>query len=574
MQVTNSYSNGRSDAFLRWCIAVSLALLASFGYLVTSAKSTLHINIVPTADRDLLSSANDVSLTLPARIANSVVADGWARTDNTFAASAPTAGTTPSLRWRGDIFTLDYVQLNATPKSGTLDIDVDGKRTHLDLYDPFGKTFYIKLISLAPWSSIIGFDEASEAFGIFIAVIIVALLGLKWAMPRQAAAASSHGPLVSTAYFSRLDHLRFVAAALVLLYHFFHNFITNAYRSHNPLVALIADGHTGVGLFMVLSGFIFAHIGRGKEINYKRFLLARVIRIFPLYVFALVIAFSTKRWDFKPLDIVLFAIPMANFYSVQAVPYFGQLWTIGVEFQFYSIFPFLNKFTNTRGPRYLVGLLGLFILIKACYFNLYSDGRDFGYWTILGRMDQFIIGMLGAIAYNKRHRLLGNVLAFPLSALLLLGVMTVFNLQLGGYSGTAGSSVWIIWPALEASVWMLFTLTYLSWRVRIPSGLDDLLAKFGAVSFSVYVMQYVAIPQLQRYIGVVPLTSDWTLNVLITGVFIALPGVLLLSGLTYCLIERPFFAFKVRYVSQPEHAGNVRPHPAEAREAARQEVAA
>jgi peptidoglycan/LPS O-acetylase OafA/YrhL len=554
MQAGNTYHSSltRSDLLIRLCIAVSLAVLSSFAFLITSAKPNLDVALIAKIDRNSLSTGNEISVALPAGAASSVVAPGWNRTDNTFTTSVSAAENLPTLRWGGPVFSLDYLKLNATSKSGTLDIVVNGKLTHLDLYDPFGKTFYIKLVSLAPWSSFIGYQNAAAAVAIFISVVGIALLALQWGFPKQAARAGSNVSQVNTVYLSRLDHLRFVAAALVVLYHFFHDFIGSGYRSHNPLIATVADGHTGVALFMVLSGFIFAHIGRGKEISYGRFILARVIRIFPLYIFALLIAFSTKRWDFKPADIVLFAIPVANFYSALALPYFGQLWTIGVEFQFYSIFPFLNKFTNTRGPRYLLGLLGLFILVKGCYFNLYGDGRDFGYWTILGRMDQFIIGMLGAIVYNKRHRYFGSVASFPLAAAMTLGMMTVFNLQLGGYTGTAGSPIWIIWPALEALAWMLFAVTYLSWNVRIPAYLEDTLAKFGAVSFSIYVMQYVALPQLQRYIGVVPFTDNWTLNVLMTGTFIGLPAVMLFSGLTYVLIEKPFFAFKVRYVSESD----------------------
>lgn len=70
-------------------------------------------------------------------------------------------------------------------------------------------------------------------------------------------------------------------------------------------------------------------------------------------------------------------------------------------------------------------------------------------------------------------------------------------------------------------------------------------------------MQYVALRQFQRYIGVVPFASRWTLNVLMTAVFIGLPTVLLFSGLTYVLIERPFLVFKIRYVSQTGKSNQV-----------------
>lgn len=548
-------SIARREALVRWCVAVSLAVLASFSYMMGAAKTVAQITVVPTLDRNRLSSGSNISISLPSRIVNSMVAPGWQRTNETLTIDAASSMPLAELSWTGKITKTDTVSLKASPNSGIVDIFVNGKRTHLDLYDPFGKTFYINLVSLAPWNSIIHLHALMGAVVIFLLVIAVSYAGLMVVLPPPIAVAKTHGKLLNTAYLARLDHLRFAAAAMVLLYHFFHDYVGAGYRSHIPPAAIVAEGHTGVALFMVLSGFIFAHIGHNKEINYKYFVLARIVRIFPLYIFALVLAISTKRWDFKPIDILLFVFPMANFYSAIAIPYFGQLWTIGVEFQFYAIFPFLNKFTNLRGPRYLFGILVLFVLIRAFYFNLYGDARDFGYWTILGRMDQFLIGMLGSIVYKSKSRYISSLLGFPGAAILMLGVLTTFNVHFGGYAGSGHSPLWIVWPTIEAGAWMLVTVTYLSWSVRIPAILDELLARFGAVSFSIYVMQYVAIPQLQLYIGVVPFSSDWNLNVVLSGIFLALPAVLLLSALTYSLIEKPFFEFKFRYVHQDKEGG-------------------
>ncbi len=515
---------------------------------MTSSRTDAQIAIAAATDKNTLSTGNNVAVTLPSRIASSVASD-WKRDNDTFSTQSVNNQPSSSMQWSGEISSSDMLALISTPNGGTVDVTVNGKRTHLDLYDPFGKTFYIKLVSLAPAKSIISLSKAALGLCIFALTLAISVVGLKLLLPPATTPSNAHGPLLNTAYLQRLDHLRFGAAAIVLLYHFFHDYVSAGYRSHFPFAAIIADGHTGVALFMVLSGFIFAHIGLGKEINYKNFLLSRVVRIYPLYVFALVVAFSTKRWDFKPMDMALFAFPMVNFYSVLAVPYFGQLWTIGVEFQFYAVFPFLNKFTNTRGPRYLIGLLALFIFLKACYFNLYGDARDFGYWTILGRMDQFVIGMLAAIIYKRRPRCLSNHLLFPCAVVLVMATLTVFNLYFGGYPGTNQSALWIVWPAIEAAVWGVLALSYLCWPVSLPSVLDNLLAKFGAISFSIYVMQYVAIPQLQRYIGVVPFSYDWNFNVFLAGILFAVPAVLLLSSITYAMIERPFFAFKFRYTT-------------------------
>jgi peptidoglycan/LPS O-acetylase OafA/YrhL len=87
-----------------------------------------------------------------------------------------------------------------------------------------------------------------------------------------------------SAYLSRLDHLRFIAAGLVVVYHYSHMNLLQRGGS-NPLVNLVREGHTGLALFIVMSGFLFGVITYHKEISYSRFIINRIIRIYPAYVF-------------------------------------------------------------------------------------------------------------------------------------------------------------------------------------------------------------------------------------------------------------------------------------------------
>jgi peptidoglycan/LPS O-acetylase OafA/YrhL len=71
-------------------------------------------------------------------------------------------------------------------------------------------------------------------------------------------------------YFPAIDQLRGFAATLVLFYHGLRligphlgnsveSSSSNSWiSSFNPFVALIEEGHTGVAMFIVLSGFILS----------------------------------------------------------------------------------------------------------------------------------------------------------------------------------------------------------------------------------------------------------------------------------------------------------------------------
>jgi peptidoglycan/LPS O-acetylase OafA/YrhL len=67
----------------------------------------------------------------------------------------------------------------------------------------------------------------------------------------------------NTAYIERLDHLRFFAAVLVLL---FHSWLLTGGATRGILqIQIINQGQIGVQLFMLISGFIdFRRPGRGK----------------------------------------------------------------------------------------------------------------------------------------------------------------------------------------------------------------------------------------------------------------------------------------------------------------------
>jgi peptidoglycan/LPS O-acetylase OafA/YrhL len=95
-------------------------------------------------------------------------------------------------------------------------------------------------------------------------------------------------------YIPTVDHLRAFAATLVVFYHgmqLFGSFLrTNGESfdrhwtfSKNPLVALVAEGHSAVALFLVLSGFIFTYGAAVRDISYWQFLANRMWRIAPSF---------------------------------------------------------------------------------------------------------------------------------------------------------------------------------------------------------------------------------------------------------------------------------------------------
>ena len=360
-------------------------------------------------------------------------------------------------------------------------------------------------------------------------------------------------------YLSRLDHLRFFAAALVVLFHYFHTRVGDL-RSGNPLVSFIDEGHTGIALFMVISGFIFTVIAGDRQIHYGGFIKNRVLRIYPLSVFAvflqLFISTYNDQRNYGFLQLLGWLMPFRS-ETVPLSPYFVQLWTIWVEFQFYLIFPFLLAFSRRHGSRYLWAWLGLLVLVRALVFAASGSVRFVAYETIFGRLDQFIIGMLlGRLWQARSGRNGGNEPGQSPLWLALVGLSVLLGLHLFsrkvGFSELA-SPFWIVWPGIEAALWAGFLWAYLHTRwpgpLTLRRGVDRLLASLGAASFSIYVMHNLVIAAWKAQLPGLVTGAGPVADALATGALLVLPAVLAVAAVTYCLIERPFFALRGPYLS-------------------------
>ncbi len=381
----------------------------------------------------------------------------------------------------------------------------------------------------------------------FVACFIVCLLAMGVFFSAVQTAAAKVVESKNINHIPRLDHLRFFAAALIVLYHFYHSAIPLEARGTNVLLNVISEGSSAVAIFFVLSGFIFGLIGYDKKIRYVDFVWSRVIRIYPLYIFALLLLIGANRNRFSSVDFITLLFPVFDSGSLPGLPGFGQLWTVGLEFQFYLIFPFLAAFVARNGYRYLLGLVLLAIGLRVLYFVQTGSVRDISYWTLLGRIDEFALGIGAAAVYMRRRHLFSNPLHLVLAIALALGALQ-WLVAWGGYFNGAKSILWVVWPTIGGLVWAYLLLSYVSCRIRMPGFLDKSLDKLGALSFSIYVMHSFALYWTQKYWAVWTFTKRTDLDAALRGILICLPLAVGIAWCTYHLIEKQFFVFRRKYV--------------------------
>jgi peptidoglycan/LPS O-acetylase OafA/YrhL len=197
---------------------------------------------------------------------------------------------------------------------------------------------------------------------------------------------------------TQLDGLRALAAGMVVCYHFWR-----------PVRQYVHLGGIGVRVFFVLSGFLItgillrsrARLDTGQSaagVALRSFYIRRFLRIFPLYYFALVIAWYGKvsgaregmLWHATYLSNVHFFLVNAVHHDAWA-GHVGHFWSLAVEEQFYLLWPWVILFARRR---WLPGIaLGMAVVGPVFRFVVFSmTGNDITPVLPLGCVDSLGLG--------------------------------------------------------------------------------------------------------------------------------------------------------------------------------------
>ena len=372
-----------------------------------------------------------------------------------------------------------------------------------------------------------------------------------------------------------LTTLRFAAAVAVLLGHFNH------YIGFPILLGRAISGGWGVSFFFVLSGFILCYrywddfAGGVRGGAYRNYFVARVARVYPSYVMALVlitmlyVAMDLSRPGFAGFPPNPVTSWLANLLALQtfAPSYETQQfwnapgWSISTEFAFYALCPFILA-AIARGCRTgrslaIVFLASLAFGIVAHGVVLYLvriRGWDEGHWqylvsarNIVWRLPQFITGIVFARLLMGGH-LPWLAKAGARNALLLAGLVGVLVMNVAPVPTETRFDAALRQLRMDFLYMIPFGLvvvaaaagrTFASPVLRHPAGVF-----LGEISYAVYIYHWIAWMMLAfaARLGtpVTPLAAWGTMA-----------AVLAASALSYLAFERPARAWIRRRFSGP-----------------------
>lgn len=353
----------------------------------------------------------------------------------------------------------------------------------------------------------------------------------------------------SGVHYLALDHLRALAAFMVFSWHFIH--AGHGYPipfDDAPRVfplALLDEGHTGVALFMTLSGYLFAKLLDGASVKYGWFIYNRLLRLLPILIVALLLYVALiygQGGDLKPIwrDI-------RKGWLYPTLPNGG--WSITVEFHFYLALPFLLLLDRHR-PRILFALIGLFILFRFYLHARYGEVQTFAYWTIIGRIDQFTLGIL---AYRYRTFFSRGSLALVIGVAFCIFYWW-FDARGGFYqmpSYPSPSRLWAVLPTLEGLAYGVLIAWYDTRLIDGRSTLSRFIGQLGAYSYSIYLLHFFIVFHAAQFVDRHIMRLDnfyiaclWSLAVFCLMI---IPGYL-----SFRFIESPFLRLRRSYIVRRE----------------------
>jgi peptidoglycan/LPS O-acetylase OafA/YrhL len=344
--------------------------------------------------------------------------------------------------------------------------------------------------------------------------------------------ANSLSPSAKSKYRPEIDGLRAFAIIAVIINHFNKD--------------ILPSGYLGVDIFFVISGYVITSSLSGRESkNFGDYLIGfyerRVRRLVPaLVIFVLVTGIAVNLLTSSPETALKTGIASlfgySNLYLLkQSTDYFAQsselnpfthTWSLGVEEQFYLLFPLLAWYSGfakqtNNGSRTLLFAVGILSFASlSAFIYLYQENQPASYFLmpcrfwemaagcaifiglrINSHLQQFlnslpplipIIGILGAMFLPVRTQIPATITVIVLSTVLIAClkegsiVYEVFTDRRAVYIGLISYSLYL-WH------WSILTL------IRLTIGLDFYSGSFGLVAtFAISALSYKYIEKIPR----------------------------------------------------------------------------
>lgn len=345
---------------------------------------------------------------------------------------------------------------------------------------------------------------------------------------------------VGNNYYPDIDGLRAIAIIGVVLYHFFPS--------------LLRGGFFGVDIFFAISGFLITKFifdsTKAEPFKILDFFARRIKRIFPSLLLVLIICLVFGWFVLFPHEYlqlskyILSGVGFsANLIALSEVNYFDasayskpllNLWSLGVEEQFYIIYPIALYFIQKYTPKKIGFFLIISFIISFIIWVLLSFfSKKFAFYLPISRFWEFLSG--GLIAYflpNKRNFSFYNLSFSYLGLFVIFLPFIFFREQLSVIN-------YLIYTILSVLGSCLILYTSL---IKNKSLLSNKYVRYiGLISYPIYLWHF-PILSFALIISQNSLTFELKLLFFLVS--------FLLGALTFHFIESPIRSFNTKFFTR------------------------
>lgn len=300
-----------------------------------------------------------------------------------------------------------------------------------------------------------------------------------------------------------LNSLRGIACIIVFIAHWW---------ASDPEYGIYSSGcgKIGVWCFMLLSGFFLMRslINQSEfHFNIIEFYVKKILRIYPVYVIALVFSATLGVLPWRELvGHILIYKGMGHFWYMPVIIKLYIIWPI-----FALVYKLLRNNKKLKDVNFVYGiLLSIICLIFGVVFpfNTYVENSISLYWY----MPVFIMGMILAILYLSIVEKKKSVLWDMVSAFGLVGII-IFTPYMRQLLWNIEPSGWLQNKYLLMSVLWIFVILGLLWGKYIGKLLEKtgMLQWIGGMSYAIYLFHYPILIKLNGFIS-----DRWIKGILLT----------------------------------------------------------
>lgn len=349
--------------------------------------------------------------------------------------------------------------------------------------------------------------------------------------------------------FHSFDALRFFSFLIVFVSHVpFYLFNKNELLSIN--------GVLGVDFFFVLSGFLITYIlltekEQFGKINFKKFFIRRILRIWPMYYAVLLFAFLTPtilsflgiipsnegyepNWLWSCLFLENYQ--MTHQHAIPNVSPLPVIWSLCVEEHFYIIWGIIIFITPTK---HLPKVMGLFILIAVVSRVIFFENNWY-FFDLLTNIDFFMYGAIPAyLLINHKQKLIEKILSISSSVKWAILLMTILYVVVSKQFYFESKE--LLEPIFVGILFSLVIFIFLPKENQFKISANSVFSKWGIYTYSLYLNHLIIINLMIQIFKRYNLTYNGYLVVFILACLLL---TLVSSFVTYHLIEKPFLRLK------------------------------